>query len=148
VKSKDGSPAELSPSDRRRLAQIAKLKRLIRRHYDGRRRTTDRMRGQTSDFFVVAKYEMPLRTRMADVRFEVSQEVDTSVDQMADYLLATPNGVLRDFQVVGRFASMPEAEVGIQAVRQQYDQAKAYQQQLLQFLQSQQRFQARSLQRC
>jgi hypothetical protein len=135
---------ELSRAERRRLAEIARLKKLIRRHFIGQRRATGRTRGKADDYFVVAKYEMPLATRMADLRFEVSQEVDTSVDQVADFLLTVPTGVQRDFQVVGRFGSVSEAEAGVAEVRQRYDQAKEYQAQLLSFL----RFQASAIRRC
>ncbi len=137
-------PRELSRAERRRLAEIARLKKLLQRHFIGQRRTTDRTRGQADDYFVVAKYEMPLATRMVDLRFEVSQEVDTSVDQVADFMLTTPTGALRDFQVVARFDSMSDAEEGVAALRQRYDQAKEYQAQLLAFL----RFQASAIRRC
>jgi len=139
---------DLSLAERRRLAEIAKLKKLIQRHFIAQRRTSDRSRGQAEDFFVVAKYEMPLDTRVADVRFEVTEAIEPSVNQVADYLLATSAGVMRDFQVVARFDSMSGADEGIVAVRQRYDQAKEYQAQLLAFLQAQQRFQASSIRRC
>ena len=56
---RDAPTRDLPRAERRRLAQVAQLKKLIRRHYLAQRRYTDRKRSD-SDFFVVAKYEMPL----------------------------------------------------------------------------------------
>lgn len=140
--------AELTPEERQRLAAVERLKKLIQRQFLRVRRTTDRTRGEAGDFFVVAKYDMPLATRLADLRFEVSEGVAPSVDQVADYLLTTPSSAVRDFQVVARFGARSEAETGVQEVRARYDQAKAYQEQLLSFLQAQQRFRASAMRRC
>lgn len=146
----DESPT-LSRAEKQQLAKIERLKKGIRRHFIAQRRTASGARGRPDDHFVVAKYEMPFATRVADVRFEVTADIDASVEQVADYLVATPAKTRRDYQVVARFGSISEAEEGVQAIRQRYDQAREYQAQLLTYLQyeqAQQRFQARSMRRC
>jgi len=137
---------DVSPAEKRRLAGLNKL---VRRHFERQRRSPDHSRAQPDDYFVVAKYEMPLATRMADLRFEVSEAVDPSVEQVVDYLSNTPVRVLRDFQVVGCYQSQAEADQALAAVRKRYDQVKEYQAQYLTYLQVQQRFRTiSSVRRC
>lgn len=138
----------LSAAEQKRQAYVTQVKKLVHRHFFAERRSPDLARGKPEDFFVVAKYEMPLSTRVADVRFEITDSLDNSVTQVVDYLMGSPTGTARDFQVVARYASMSEAADGLTKVRQQYDQAKEYQAQMLAYLQSQQRIQATSTRRC
>lgn len=139
---------DLSLAEKRRLAELAKLRKMIYRHFAATRRTLDPSRGQPDDFFVVAKFEMPLSTQQADLRFEVTTAIDPSVDLVKDYLAQTPSQVMRDFQVVARYASMSDALAGLEEARLRYDRAKEYQAQLLAYLQAQQRIQATSIRRC
>ena len=66
---------------------------------------------------------------------------------MADYLLSTPENIVRDFKVISRFKSAGEADAGLALVRKQYDEAVQYQQQMLKYLQQQYAL-AKSMSRC
>jgi hypothetical protein len=122
----------MSPQERARWILENRVRKVVERHFQRQRRERNRYeRVDLDDYFIVANYEMPLATRIADLRFDVAQGVAPSVEEVSDYLLSTPSTSVRDFQVVARFATREEAEAGIAVVRQRYDAAKQYQAQLL-----------------
>lgn len=102
-------------------------------------------RAHVDDYFVVALFHMPLATRQAELRFQVTQGVDASTNQVGDYIESTPNAAVRNFQVVSRFKSASDAEAGLQFTRKKYDQYRKYQAQMLTYLKG---MQAKSVRRC
>jgi hypothetical protein len=138
---------KLTPEERRRLVLENRVRKAVQNRFQRQRRESPPLRGEPEDFFIVANYEMPLTTRVADLRFAVSEGIDPSVDSVVNYLVSTPAAHVRDYQVVARFASRQEAETGIALVRRRYDEARQYQEQLLAYLREQQ-VRASSIRRC
>ena len=147
--SSEGKPevGENPVLDRKQVAARATIERKVapnlKRAKLAKRSPSERP--HVDDFFVVALFHMPLATREAELRFQVSQGVDSSTDQIADYIQATPKATVRDFQVVSRFKSGPDAEAGLEFTRKKYDEYKKYQAQMLAYMKESQ---AKSVRRC
>ena len=133
----DRKQAAARASIERKVAPIFKRAKLVKRSPSDR--------AHVEDFFVVALFHMPLATREAELRFQVLQGVDGSTDQVADYIQATPTATVRDFQVVSRFKSAPDADLGLEFTRKKYDEYKQYQAQMLAYMKE---AQAKSVRRC
>lgn len=146
----ESEKTRLNLQERQRLILENRIRKKVQSlfHKHHREKTAAPGLPQENDTFVVAMYEMPLATQVADLRFELSPGLDGSIDKVTEYLLSTPSTTVRDFQVVARFATPEEAETGIAIARRRYDEAKQYQEQLLAYLQTQQQFRARALRRC
>ena len=94
------------------------------------------------DLFLVGTSQITVRNRDAEVRFSVMNGADKSSNTIADYLLATPKGVARDFRVFARFKNEQDAQKGLIEIRQRYDQVQAYRAALMKL------YNARSMRRC
>lgn len=145
----DGKPAEGATAevDRRQAAARASIERKVAPIFKRANLTkvNPGERAHVEDFFVVALFHMPLATREAELRFQVLQGVDGSTDQIAEYIQATPSATVRDFQVVSRFKSAPDADAGLEFTRKKYDEYKQYQAQMLAYMKQSQ---AKSVRRC
>lgn len=137
------STAPLSAAELREKLARGRLEKKIESLFRRSKFVKSGDRPHIDDYFVVAKFQMPLQTREAELRFEVTQGMKESSIKMADYLVATPMDQVRDFRVLTRFKSPDEAEQGVQFVRKQYDEFKEYQARMMRSMQ-----QARSMQRC
>ena len=140
---------KMSSAERRVLAARFRLRKEVDKRFRRQPRADNRFaRKSLDDYFVVVRFEVPLAAREAEVRFEVSGGVEPSVDKIADYLLQRPPRSVRDYTIVARYGSLPDAEDAIRAARKRYDDTKAYQAQLLAYLVKQQRVKAASMRRC
>lgn len=140
---------KLTPAELKQLAAQGRIRKLVDQKFRRQPRDGNRFeRVSPEDSFVAARFEMPLATGMLEVRFEVLTGTEAAVQQITDYLLATPAQTVRDFFVVSRFRSPAEADEGLAAARRQYDEARAYQAQLAAYLQAQQQVQVQSMRRC
>lgn len=133
--------------DRKQAAARARIERKIEPVFKRAKlvKKSSLERAHVDDLFVVALFHMPLATRQAELRFQVTQGVDASTDQISDYIRDTPQATVRDFQVVSRFKSATDAEAGLQFTRKKYDEYKKYQAQMLAYLSE---MRAQSVRRC
>jgi hypothetical protein len=146
---KDKPDKKLSTAELKRLAAQGRVRKVVDQRFRRQPRASNRFeRVKPDDYFVAAKLEMPLDVGRLDVRFEILPGLEPSVQQVSDYLFTTPERTVRDFMVVARFETLAEAEEGLAAARKQYDDAVAYQQQLIAYLQAQQQVQVSSVRRC
>ena len=100
-------------------------------------------RKNTDDYYVVAKFHLPLETRKAELRFDVLQGLKKSSEEMTAYLASKPPSTVRQFKIVYRFKSAEKAKLGLEHARQRYDRLKDYQARMLAYVKR-----ADSMRRC
>lgn len=79
-----------------------------------------------NDFFVLGIAEMNLVTREADVQFQSVQGQKEAAEFVADYMLNSPEGSLRQWHVFARAKDSSQADEILQQTRSQFDQQREY----------------------
>ena len=85
---------------------------------------------EADDFFVVGTADVNLQSRHADIRFFVKQGKQDVAEFLADYILAPPDGMVHQWHVFYRVRGPEQGQQALLAVRNQYDEVRAYRAQM------------------
>lgn len=121
--------------------ELRKLYRFIESRLKAAK-SLDRSPRRDDNYFLIGLAQMTLPERHADVKFEVRQGLDATVQYIADYMINASSQNPREFQVFARFGNDEKAQEGLLAIRQQYDMLQAYREHLMRL------YRAASVRRC
>ncbi|MBL8890389.1 MAG: hypothetical protein JNL67_10450 [Planctomycetaceae bacterium] len=115
-----------------RLKNELKAAKLVRQQF--KRAKPAKVERSPNDTYVIAKLEVLPNENVLDIRFESLQGEADSIRNVVDYVRQTPRHGYRDYRIVSRHAKETEAESALYEVREDYDKAKAQQEQYLQYI--------------
>lgn len=115
-----------------RLKNELKAAKVVRQQF--KRAKPPKVERSPNDTYVVAKLEVLPNENVLDIRFESLQGESDSIRNVVDFVRQTPSQGYRDYRIVSRHSKETEAESALYEVREDYDKAKAQQEQYLQYI--------------
>ena len=140
---KPGNEQGIAAGQNEQRAKVVEIlkKKLEQLKAQGKSRNTSE-NATDDDFYVLGTADVNVQSRHAEIRFSAKYGQQDTAEFLADYILAQPNGMLRQWHVFYRVKGSDQAQQTLLAVRNQYDQMQAYRAQM------QRIYNARSTRRC
>lgn len=126
VQAEDGTPGSYQGVASRADEQRTKVVEVLMKKLE-KLKPQGKLEKAVDDFYVLGTSDVNVRSRHAEVRFSAKQGQQDVAEFLADYILAQPNGMIRQWYVFYRVKGPDQAQQALVAVRNQYDQAQRYQ---------------------
>jgi len=129
MQAEDGKPADYQAVAPAANDQRTKVVTVLTRKL-GQFKLQGKLIKEADDFYVVGTADVNLQSRHADIRFFVKQGKEDVAEFLADYILAPPDGLVHQWHVFYRVKGPEQGQEALLAVRNQYDQVRAYRAQM------------------